>query len=105
MITLEQEAASDPNKREALQQARIEHADTLETLRMIDYKAFTQLKHAEADIAGTLLARIVQDRPTPPTITHIKIPNGESVTTQKEINEAFNTYLRTLRSPYTGSEH
>lgn len=96
MTTLEQEAVTDPVKRDTLQTTRISHAETLETLRIIDHRAFTQRKHLEANSAGALLARLVRDRPEPPIITQICTPSGSLVHTQQEINEAFCTYLSTL---------
>lgn len=96
LTKLEREVTTDPTKKEALQEAHIEHAEVLETLRTIDYAAYTQRIHTEADKAGTLLARIVRDRPDPLPITHICASHDTLVHTQLEINTAFHDQLQLL---------
>lgn len=99
MITLEQEATTDPQKKAVLQEACISHAELLENLRIIDYRAYQLRKHTEAARRGTLLARLVRDRPDPPIIAQIHTQEGQFVTTQKYINTAFYFYLKQLYSP------
>lgn len=94
--TLEQESLTDPLKKLELQQTHISHTESLETLRVIDYNTYLQRKHSDADKPGTLLARLVRDRPDPPIITQIRNTQGTVVNTQLEINTAFYQHLKTL---------
>lgn len=96
LTQLERETLTDPEKRAELQQTHIAHAETLETLRTLDYTAYQQHKHTDGDKPGTLLARLVRDSPVPPSITRIRNPQGRIVHTQTEINTAFYDHLRTL---------
>lgn len=64
MDRLEQEAASDADKQAPLQEARIRHAEILESLCVIDHQKYTQLRHTEADKSGILLAKLLRDNPS-----------------------------------------
>lgn len=103
--TLERESLTDPLKKLELQQTHIDHADSLETLRVIDYNAYQQRKHTDADKPSTLLAGLVRDRPDPPTITRIRTAQSSIVNTQLEINTAFYQHLKTLYEAPPRVEH
>ncbi|KAJ1117020.1 hypothetical protein NDU88_005221 [Pleurodeles waltl] len=69
---LETEAVHNLAHAQALQDARAEHAELLEQMRVVDHAKYRERAYSEGDRAGTSLARLIKDEPPPqPYPTHL----------------------------------
>lgn len=93
---LEREVLANDVRKEDLQEAHIRHAELLEDLRILDYRLYTQRQNAEADRAGPLLARIIQNTQDATPILEVTNSEGVLVNTHLDINDAFNSYYEAL---------
>ncbi|KAJ1149497.1 hypothetical protein NDU88_002304 [Pleurodeles waltl] len=95
---LERDSISQPHLTQQLREARAEHTQLIERLRKFDYGKYRERAHREGDRAGTLLARLMRDEPSPIPIIQINTPQQNNITTQLEINMAFRDYYTVLYS-------
>ena len=67
LLHLESASISDPAAKNELSKARTKHAELMESLRCLNYKAHTAKTQAQADRSGSLLAWLVrQEHPRHP---------------------------------------
>ena len=80
----------------ALAETRTKHAEIMERLRCLNYKAHTVKTHAKADRSGPLLAWLIrQENPRQPVVA-IQTSMGHTVHTQREIHTEFVQHYATL---------
>ncbi|KAJ1163370.1 hypothetical protein NDU88_003828 [Pleurodeles waltl] len=68
---LKTDAVLNASQARTLQAVLAEYAGLLERLCIMDYRSYRQRTHSEGEEAGTLLARMIKDRPTPTPVLHM----------------------------------
>lgn len=96
MGKLDQTVVTHASQASALQEANIQYAKLLEELPLVDYAAYVQRQHKAANRAGPLLAKLIRDTPQNTPIMEITTLDGTVVSTQLEINDAFQDYYQAL---------